>query len=406
MNENNLFTRGCGATGVAITAAAMFQMLAGAVLAQEPFGPTQNPLAGSTVFGEKGCIKCHSVNGLGGNLGPDLGQITQRRSFFELAAEMWNHLPGMTARMQTLQIERPEMSPREVGDLIAFLFTLDYFDTPGDIERGRRLFGEKKCSVCHQIRGYGGVAGPSLDFLGEYGSPIFVAAAMWNHGPNMAEAMAERGIERPTFEGADLVDLIAYLESVGDRPAEGPLYVLPGSSEAGRKIFQERSCNVCHSVLGEGGIVGPDLADRARQLSETEFAAAMWNKAPAMTSAMQERGIEVPELDAEDMSNILAYLYSVQYFAEAGDPERGRDLMRDKGCLACHSLDGQGSGHASDLARITGLISHAAVISDLWNHSALMEKTPEGQAVEWTKFTAAQMADLAAFFESVARRSP
>jgi len=32
-----------------------------------------------------------------------------------------------------------ELDSRETGDLIAFLFTLDYFDLPGNVENGRRL---------------------------------------------------------------------------------------------------------------------------------------------------------------------------------------------------------------------------------------------------------------------------
>ena len=64
-----------------------------------------------------------------------------------------------------------------------------FADDRGAFSEGRRLFTEKRCVVCHQVAGIGGVIGPSLDFLGQYGSPIFVAAAMWNHGPAMAEVM-------------------------------------------------------------------------------------------------------------------------------------------------------------------------------------------------------------------------
>lgn len=31
-----------------------------------------NPQQGSTLFREKGCVRCHSVNGVGGKVGPDL----------------------------------------------------------------------------------------------------------------------------------------------------------------------------------------------------------------------------------------------------------------------------------------------------------------------------------------------
>jgi mono/diheme cytochrome c family protein len=33
-----------------------------------------NPLEGSQLFTDKGCLRCHSINGVGGAGGPDLGQ--------------------------------------------------------------------------------------------------------------------------------------------------------------------------------------------------------------------------------------------------------------------------------------------------------------------------------------------
>ena len=141
----------------------------GAALAQPLFSPSQDPVAGSRVFGAKGCVKCHSVNGVGGKIGPDLGRIPRPRSFYDLTAAMWNHLPEMAERMRKFGIARPYLDPRETGDLIAFLYTLNYFDPPGNVQAGRGLFAEKKCVVCHQVGGTGGVVGPNLDGLARFG---------------------------------------------------------------------------------------------------------------------------------------------------------------------------------------------------------------------------------------------
>jgi mono/diheme cytochrome c family protein len=371
--------------------------------AQERWGLTQNPLAGSQVFGSKGCVKCHSVNGLGGTLGPDLGHIAERRSLYDLAATMWNHLPRMEKRMQELGIERPQLSEREAGDLVAFLFTLDYFDPPGDSEAGEHLFDEKKCVVCHQVGVHGGVAGPSLDHLGQYGSPILVAAAMWNHGPGMQAMMEDKGIERPTFSGSELTDLIAYLESISPPSLAGPLYVLPGDANEGRVTFTEKGCAQCHSVRGVGGREAPDLARREVNWDLTQFAAAMWNKAPGMTAHMQARGIQVPQLGAGEMADLVAYLYSVRYFAESGDVQSGRRLLRSSGCLTCHSLNGQGAGAAGNLAERTDAASPAGVISALWNHAVYTE-AGDSLAVPWPVLSAEEMAHIAAFLQTPRRQ--
>ena len=397
MTSESHFRRACK-FGLAVLAVLIWQP-AGA-LAQAELGPSQNPMAGSDVFTRKGCAECHAVNGIGGASAPDLGMTARRRSFDELAANVWNHLPLMERHIEEHGLNHVSMTAQEAGDLIAFLFTLNYFDRPGNVEIGKRLFNAKKCVVCHQVGQYGGDIGPKLDFLSHFGSPILVAAAMWNHGPAMSDSMKKLGVSRPSFTGSELIDLIAYLETVGPEPIDGPLYVLPGRPEEGRVIFVEKRCVHCHSVQGEGGQIAPDLAGRAVNWSLTEFAAAMWNKAPKMQAVMEAEGIRVPQLGGGEMAHLVAYLYSVQYFAEIGDAERGRSLVIETGCLSCHRLDGKGGTAAIDLAFIEGVESPAAVVSALWNHSSLLG-TPLGQAAEWPALDASQIADVIAFLQSL-----
>ncbi len=382
-----------------LTAAIILLCASQPAYAQERAGRAQNAMAGSQVFGSKGCAKCHPVNGLGATLGPDLGHIAGRRSIHDLAATMWNHLPRMGEKMRELGIERPVLNEREAGDLVAFLFTLDYFDPPGDLEAGERLFVEKKCVVCHQVGTHGGVAGPSLDHLRQYGSPILVAAAMWNHGPSMQAMMEAKGIVRPMFSGSELTDLISYLESISTLSLSEPLYVLPGSAEAGRVTFTKKGCEECHSVHGVGGRSGPDLARRGAHWDLIQFAAAMWNKAPTMTADMQARGIRIPQLSAGEMADLVAYLHSVQYFAESGNARTGRALLRSRACLTCHSLNGEGAGAAGNLAVSAGMMSPAAVISVLWNHSMHTE-SGDSLGIGWPVINAEEMADIAAYLQT------
>jgi cytochrome c2 len=364
----------------------------------------QDPIAGSAVFEAKGCMECHAVNGLGGTYGPDLGRIPRRRSFSELAATMWNHVPLMRAGMSEIGIERPEMDAEEAADLIGFLFTLHYFDAPGDVEAGRRLFNDKKCVVCHRVGNYGGEVGPSLDHVGRYGSPILVAAAMLNHGAAMANSIEPTGVQRPEFENSELVDLIAYLVSAAPQPLEGRVYVLPGRAEAGRVVFIEKRCDQCHSVSGVGGQIGPDLSQVDRQWSMTEFAAAMWNKLPKMVKVMGREGISVPQIGGGEMADLVAYLYSVEYFVEPGDVEHGAVLLSEKGCKACHSVAGTGAGTASDLSRVQSMSDPPGVVASLWNHAGVIETRSEGTEASWPVLSREEMADLAAFFQALAEQ--
>ena len=388
-----------------VVAAALCVWSAGAsaAWAQPASSASQDPLAGSRVFGIKGCVKCHSVNGVGGKVGPDLARISRPRSFFDLATTMWNHLPRMAERMKELGIDRPKLDEQETRDLVGFLYTLNYFDQPGNTAVGKRLFTEKRCVICHQVGGMGGVVGPNLDHLAQFRSPIYVATALLNHGPQMAEVMKEKGVERPTFTAPELRDLIAFLAPATGGPPEGPLYVLPGRAELGRQLFSEKSCIQCHSVGGVGGKVGPELVELAVRRSPIEFAAAIWNKVPAMSAAMKQRGIAVPQLRPEDMADLVAYLYSVRYFA-AGSINAGWKVAYEKGCLHCHSVFGERGKPASDLTRAKGLDSPAAVIAALWNHALVTPPAIGGRKAEWPLFKPGEMADLVALLQALPRK--
>jgi mono/diheme cytochrome c family protein len=376
----------------------------GQTIAQPLLNSTWDPLAGSRVFGTKGCSKCHAINGTGGEAGPDLAQSIDRRSFYDLAAAMWNHFPRMLEGMEQLGIRRPRLNPQETSDLIAFLYTLGYFDPPGNTEEGHRLFTEKKCVVCHQVGGIGGVVGPNLDFFEQYGSPIAIAVSMWNHGPAMVEAMRVKAIERPTFKDSELLDIIAYLKSASKAPAAGPLYVFPGRVNEGRQIFVRKRCIECHGTEGQGGLEakqGPSLANQNLHLSLTQFAAVMWNKLPAMLEAMQLRKFSLPRLQAQEMADLVAYLYTVQYLADPGDVHAGRDLLTDQGCLECHAVSGQGGRRAHDFAQIPGLSSPTVVVSALWNHAFVMASNMKIHRRPWPRLSPKEMADLIAFLQTV-----
>jgi cytochrome c2 len=336
--------------GSVVAAALLFAVVVSSSLAAwaQASAPSQDPLAGSRVFGAKGCVKCHAVNGMGGRVGPDLGRIARPHSFYDLATAMWNHLPRMADRMLQLGIARPHLEVREAADLVGFLYTLNYFDAPGDKTAGRRLFTEKRCIVCHQVDGVGGVVGPNLDFLQPFRSPIYVASAMWNHGPQMMDAMAARGIPRPSFTGAELRDLSAFLAPGTGGPPEGPIYVLPGRADNGRRLFAEKRCSACHSVGGRDARIGPDLGERAVRRSTIDFAAAMWNKAPRMLAEMKPRGITAPQLRPEEMADVIGYLHSVRYFADPGNVQRGWAVATAKGCLTCHAISSERGKPASD----------------------------------------------------------
>ncbi len=182
-----------------------------------------DPEMGSQLFVLKGCSKCHTMRGqMAGEptvlattvSGPDLaGTSTIAHTLTELAALMWNHAPHMQENMEEMGLRLPTFTGNEMAALIAYLFSIRYFDPFGDKDRGRSVYIAKGCASCHGPTRMGGSSGPPLDVLSGRASPIALATGMWNHGPAMHEQLRASGRIWPTFSGSEMSDLIAYLNT-------------------------------------------------------------------------------------------------------------------------------------------------------------------------------------------------
>lgn len=357
-----------------------------------------NPLEGSRFFTGKGCLNCHAIHGVGGTSGPDLGRGILNRPLLEIAGVMWNHSPGMEHLFQEKRLPRPLFEPAEMASLLAFLYYLSSFDPPGDAAAGSRLFREKGCQACHAVGGKGGHVGPELDKYSRYASPLYVTTALWDRGRAMAEKMRELGVPRPTFEGRDIPDLLAYIQSAGGGTER--VYAPPGSAKRGEALFTEKRCIECHSVRGHGGNVGPDLGIRLRG-SLMGIAGAMWNHGPHMWAKMAERGIRVPTLTVAEMSDLTSFLYFFQFIDPPGDAARGRAVYREKRCGTCHG------SVAPPLVGVVGsLAGPLDIITAMWNHAGKMEMRMAEVNVPWPVLKGGEMADLVAYLLSLRAGGP
>jgi cytochrome c len=162
-----------------------------------------DPQNGSRMFTRKGCVQCHAPKGQ-----LDLSKKKDfPRTLAQLAGVMWNHSQEMWRRMEEKGMRRPSLSPQEMADIVAYLFSTRYFDEPGDPDRGQAIFAEKKCNLCHGKS----AKGPDLSGLEGKISPILMAQALWNHGPEMLEQMRQARVPWQKMDGKEMVDLMAYL---------------------------------------------------------------------------------------------------------------------------------------------------------------------------------------------------
>jgi cytochrome c2 len=365
---------------------------------------------GWNVFVDKGCGTCHRVRGVGdGTIGPDLAGLRASRSLFDLGAAMWNHLPQMGAAMRDTGTQPPRLTPLEFSSLAAFLFTTQYDGTSGDLVKGSRLFTAKSCAQCHAVGGRGGTVGPALDGFKRSRSPVLMAAAMWNHGPQMAAAMNARGITWPTFRRTELADLVAYIATAAQDQGGEAAPVVPGAPEHGEKLFVDMGCATCHPVgAGKSPTAAPRLATEAHGVSAGEFAGLMWNHGAKMWAAMRQRGLTTPpRLTGQEMADITAYLYTTYYFeSAAGRAGRGRELVRQKGCLGCHTIYRKGGNGATDLAIDNVVSTPAGQVAAIWNHARYMQTEGRRQSTALSPLTGQELADISAYLAGLGSGPP
>jgi cytochrome c2 len=375
--------------------------------AAEPGSLPADPLTGRQVFLQKGCQTCHAVWGEGGSLGPDLGKEGVWHSVMQLAGALWNHSPEMIEKMRERRMSRPMISSAEMADLAAFLYFLNYFDAPGDAARGKLLFASKGCAKCHAVGDSQPRIGPALDRYKHFASPLFLARAMWSHGAAMAKKMVELQVPRPELRGTDPADILAYIQTASNAGTADKIYMVPGNPTRGDHVFTEKGCRKCHAIRGAGGHVGPDLGTKGLHKSVTEIAGLMWDHEPAMWTRMQELGVALPAFSDQEMSDVIAYLFFLQYFDPPGNVGRGQQLYIEKGCVLCHYAPPTAEKRlAPDLSKSAAISSPLELSSAMWNHAPVMEAQIRERGLPWPRFQDDDVRDLVEYLRSLASPGP
>ncbi len=337
---------------------------------------------GAELFGSEMCLRCHSVNGQGGRVGPDLGRHNDRDYTPALLASlMWNHAPSMWKAARADQLQLPPLSENQAADLFAYFYSVRFFEKPGDAGRGKRIFSQKHCAQCHAMSGGG--PGTPVNQWESLSDPIMLLTRIWNHTSQMHKAFAEKKIAWPRLTAQDMADLLVYLQNLPHSRQETMKFSL-ASADTGKDLFSSKGCADCHS----GRLA---LEGRLAHTSLTGVAAAMWNHAPEMLQMP-------PALNEDEMRSIVSYACAKQFFADQGDAGRGKRLFTQKNCAVCHNDPGSG---APSLAHGKDAYSPVVMVSALWKHGPRMLERIEAKNLPWPRFTSAEMSDLVAYLNSL-----
>ena len=85
--------------------------------------PHMDANRGRQLFASKGCVVCHSINGIGGEDAPalDAKNMDLPMNPFEFAARMWRGAPAMIEAQEDELGSQIEFTGQELADIIAFV---------------------------------------------------------------------------------------------------------------------------------------------------------------------------------------------------------------------------------------------------------------------------------------------
>ncbi len=353
--------------------------------------PTGDARRGRELFRSRQCITCHSVNGEGGTLAPDLARAVGRGfSPYQLAALLWNHIPQMSSALKSKGIPFPELSDQDGADLFVYFYSARFFEASGDAGRGSDLFRSKRCASCHGISQPLEGGAPPVASWQALDNPVVLAQRMWNHSSVMRRAMDKQGISYPRLSSTELTDILVYLRQQTKRTGPWGDFA-PGSADAGRALVASKRCTSCHR--------GPRaFEDQPTRYTLTDLSVSMWNHPPVAST-------DARAFTAEEMRDIIGYVMAAQFLQEKGDFAQGAKVFEKRQCARCHDNPASGAPPREQMA---GRMSSFGIIAAVSRHGPAMLERMQRAGYSWPHLTDFEMADLATYLHGLEfkRRTP
>ncbi len=176
--------------------------------------------------------------------------------------------------------------------------------------------------------------------------------------------MSEKSLRRILIYGTVVLAVTLVVGSVVSLRQVTATRTAPVSDSivAGKHVWEQRICQDCHTLLGIGGYWAPELTKETDR-RDVAFLTA-WMKNPQAVKP----GATMPNqhLSDQQVTDVIAFLQWVSKIntnnwppqargatSGGGGTPQGALLFQQKGCIACHMINGQGaSGPGPDLSHI------------------------------------------------------
>jgi mono/diheme cytochrome c family protein len=123
-----------------------------------------------------------------------------------------------------------------------------------------------------------------------------------------------------------------HVESSKAVPGHGMRLVMPIMNPTRVDLFVDKGCVACHAINGVGGHDAPamDAHSLSGLMNPFDFAAKMWNHAPAMIAAQEEAFGEQVYFTGEELADIIAFIHdddAQHSFSEKNITAKARKMM-------------------------------------------------------------------------------
>ena len=204
-------------------------------------------------------------------------------------------------------------------------------------------------------------------------------------------------LDRPVWTALGVAALsgIAWLTWTGARsPLVNPILKQDPLVSAGQRLYRELRCAYCHTIRGQGGMVGPEL-DKVVGNKTEQWLAGHFRDPQAMSP-----GTVMPKLNLldDEVRALVAYMQSLA--AEPLTEEAPRLFAQH--CAVCHRIGQQGADVGPDLSLI-GSIRDKSYIRTYIQDPALMTSSSAMPSFK-DQLTDVQLEDLARYLSSLGRR--
>jgi mono/diheme cytochrome c family protein len=379
---------------------------------------------GKTIFLDSRCVSCHSVEGKGGTLAPDLGKVGSKLYPERIISILRNpHKLWSRSRMPIFGF-----TDQQIQDVTTFLVSeyvdldLDEKEVAREIElvnganklQGQQLIEKYGCTGCHdktkgvEDRGETGVELTTigvidirrLDFGEIKVAPKDWTVPNWLYNKVLNPRLFKPGLKMPdfSFSEREAEAVTTYLLSLKGEEVPAA-YTLPlgappstyAPQGAFGNLLDKYRCLVCHKISGRGGEMAPDLSPEGSRVKKEWLEKFM--KAPdTIRPILPERMPPFKILDSEDQA-LSAYFRTtlvdnrVEDLAGAvskmhlNDPNlilAGGKLYYEKyGCNACHQVSGKGGLIGPDLTKVGNRLRTDWIAYYLHNPKAFVVRSIE-----------------------------